>query len=103
MGFFALLQTGLGCGWSLTHHSKHSAPGLLAGFVRAILEALPGGQSSVVDVLCYSQTVYHPRPQPALVRAREQMPLTGELTRPSRPFLGLSCLMRHLSLLARVP
>ena len=45
MGFFALLQTQLGCRWSLTHHSKHSAPGLLAGFVRAIPKARPGGQS----------------------------------------------------------
>lgn len=43
--FSALLQTQLGCRWSLTHHSKHSAPGLLAGFVRAIPKARPGGQS----------------------------------------------------------
>ena len=62
MGFFALLQTQLGCGWSSTPHGKHSAPGFLAGFVRAILEALPGGQSLQQLTFCVTSDCLSPPP-----------------------------------------
>lgn len=103
MGFFALLQTQLGCGWSLTHHSKHSALRFLASFVRAILEALSGGQSSVVDFLCYLRLSVTPAPKCWSVRTREHTTdRRGDTAFPSLPgaVMGLA---RHLSSLARAP